>query len=290
MGGRLEVSLGAYYTDPNDLALVILISLPLCLALLFRSRSRIRKAVWVSVVLVMLYTVFLTGSRGGFIALVLTTAVFLWEFAVRGRRRYLLAVTLIAGVILFQFSSGILMGRLSRTLDGGEDRAEAYDSAQIRQRLLWRSIELTAQHPLFGVGPDNFQQLSGSWHVTHNSFTQMSTEGGLPAFVLYVSILWCGFKNVGKTKQLARGRPESRLWARALLASLVAYCVGSAFLSAAFEYFPYILVAYTTALFSITKKANAQVRRHDFPPTVREGTGANLSMDTPDIELSRYPG
>lgn len=278
MGGRLEGSLGAYYTDPNDLALAMLITLPLCLALLFLSRSKIRKAGWMAVVLTMLYTVFLTGSRGGFLALVAATAVFLWEFAVRGKRHYLLAVALIAGVILFQFSSGTLMGRLRSTLDDGADRAEAYDSAQIRQHLLWRSVELTMQHPLFGVGPGNFPELA-NWYVTHNSFTQMSAEGGIPAIVLYVLILWYGFKNLRRTKQLARGQGESRLWARALLASLIAYCVGSTFLSAAFEYFPYILVAYTTALFAIARKTAAQAGQLEFSPIARQEV--NFSMDVP---------
>lgn len=287
MGSRLEGSFGAYYTDPNDLALAMLITLPLCLALVFLSRSKIRKAAWVVVVLTMLYTVFLTGSRGGFLALVATTAVFLWEFAVRGRRRYLLAVALIAGVIFFQFSSGMLMGRLKRTLDAGEERTEAYDSAQIRQHLLWRSIELSMQHPLFGVGPGNFPELA-NWYVTHNSFTQMSAEGGIPAIVLYVLILWCGFKNVRRTKQLARGQGESRLWARALLASLTAYCVGSTFLSAAFEYFPYILVAYTTALFAIARKAAAQARQPEFSPIARQEV--NFSINMPASEGSWYPG
>src|SRR6266849_3849880 len=78
--GRLEGTLGANYSDPNDLALAIIISLPLCLALLLLSGNRLRKAAWALAILVMLYTVLLTGSRGGFFALIVTAAVFLWEF------------------------------------------------------------------------------------------------------------------------------------------------------------------------------------------------------------------
>ena len=37
--GRLEGMLGGNYADPNDMALAIIISLPLCLALLFLSRN-----------------------------------------------------------------------------------------------------------------------------------------------------------------------------------------------------------------------------------------------------------
>jgi putative inorganic carbon (HCO3(-)) transporter len=261
--GRLEGTLGANYSDPNDLALAIIISLPLCLASLLLSGSSLRKAAWALAILVMLYTVFLTGSRGGFLALIVTTAVFLWEFAIRGRRRYLLALAVLAGVILWQFSGGMLVGRLKGTFNPNEDTAAAYGSAEARQQLLWRSIEVTKQHPLFGVGPGNFQEISGFWHETHNAFTQTSAEGGVPAFILYVLILWCGFKNLKATKRLVRDRKEYLLLARALLASLAGYVAGSMFLSVAYAFFPYFLVAYTTALFGIAKKSASRHKQRE---------------------------
>jgi O-antigen ligase len=201
----------------------------------------------------MLYTVFLTGSRGGFIALVTTAAVFLWEFAVRGRRRYLLVLAGLAGAVLWLSSNGMLADRLNGTFNSQEDVASAYDSAQARQDLFWRSVEVTKEHPLFGVGPGNFQELSGSWHVTHNAYTEMSSEGGMPALILYVLILWFGFKNVRATKRFGWGQKELVVLAGSLQASLAGYVVGSVFASTAYQFFPYLLVAYTTALFSIAK-------------------------------------
>jgi hypothetical protein len=244
--GRLEGALGGNYANPNDLALAIVISLPLCLALLLLSRSRFRKAAWALAILAMLYTVFLTGSRGGFIALVTTAAVFLWEFAVRGRRRYLLVLAGLAGAVLWLSSNGMLADRLNGTFNSQEDVASAYDSAQARQDLFWRSVEVTKEHPLFGVGPGNFQELSGSWHVTHNAYTEMSSEGGMPALILYVLILWFGFKNVRATKRFGWGQKELVVLAGSLQASLAGYVVGSVFASTAYQFFPYLLVAYTT--------------------------------------------
>ena len=251
--GRLAGTLGGNYSNPNDLALSIAISLPLCLAVLFLSRSRLRKAAWALAIVVMLYTIFLTGSRGGFIALVATVAVFLWEFAVRGRRRYLLLLAGVAGAILWLFSNGMLADRLNGTFNSQEDVASAYDSAQARRDLFWRSIEVTKQHPFFGVGPGNFEELSGIWHETHNSYTQMSSEGGMPAFILYALILWFGFKNVRVAKRFGRGQKELVVLAGALKASLAGYVVGSVFASTAYQFFPYLLVAFTTALFSIAR-------------------------------------
>jgi O-antigen ligase len=264
--GRLEGILGGNYDDPNELALTIVMSLPLCLALMFLTGNRFWKILWTISILLMAYVLFLTGSRSGFLALVVVVAVSLWEFAIRGRRRYLLVFAALAGVILWQSSSSMLVGRLRGTIDVKENTAAAYDSAQAREQLFWRSIEVTKEHPFFGVGPGNFDAVSGQWHTTHNSLTLMSSEGGITALLLYVSILWCGFKNLKATKRLMRGRGESSLLARALFASLAGYAVGSLFLSVAYHFFPYILVAYTTALFSIARKSAAQSRNRESAP------------------------
>ncbi|MGH9680570.1 MAG: O-antigen ligase family protein, partial [Candidatus Acidiferrales bacterium] len=207
--GRLEGALGAYYADPNYLALAIIIALPLCLALLFLSRSVLQKIVWALAMLVMLYTVFATGSRGGFVALIVAAAVFLWEFAIQGRRRYLLVLAALAGTVLVMSSGGMVIGRLMGTFNEQKDIDASYASAESRRTLLLRSLVVTKEHPLFGVGAGNFEQVSGNWHVTHNSFTEMSAEGGIPALILYVLILWSGFKNLMAAKRLARGRKES---------------------------------------------------------------------------------
>ena len=280
--GRLE-GIGNY-GDPNDLALAIAMSLPLCLALLLLSRNGLWKILWAISIVVMTYALSLTGSRTGFLALVAAVAVSLWAYAIRGRRRYLLALAALAGLILWQCSSGMLVGRLRGTFNSKEDTAAAYSSAQARQQLFWRSIEVTKEHPFFGVGPGNFDQVSGQWHTTHNSLTLMSSEGGIPALILYVLILWCGFRNLRATKRLVRGETEASVLARALFASLAGYAVGSLFLSVAYQFSAYMLVAYTAALFSIARKSSAQSRKYE---SARQATGEKkMDVDTPESEMS----
>ena len=284
--GRLDGMLRGNYSDPNDLALAFVISIPMCLALLFLARSWIWKTAWSAAILVMTYAIFLTGSRGGFLSLIVTTAVCMWAFAIRGRRLYLLVVAATLSVIVLLSSGGMLIGRLKSTFNLKDDTA-AYGSSQARQASFWRSIEVTKEHPLFGVGPGNFAQVSNDWHVAHNSFTQMSSEGGVPAFFLYVLILWCGFKNIRATKRFVSRRRETNLLAKALHASLVGYVAGSCFLSVNYEFFPYFLVAYTTTLFLIAKKFEAQSRKLEAP---RQTTSrGRSSQDKEEFELSLFP-
>jgi O-antigen ligase len=260
-GGRLEGMLGGNYSNSNDLALAMVISLPLCLGLLFLAKNRLRKTSLALAMLAMAYVVFLTGSRGGFFALIITSVVCLWHFAIRGRRRYILALIPLVGVIFWLSSGEMLRKRLNETFGSTQTDTEAYGSSQQRQQLFWRSIDITVEHPLFGVGPGNFQELSGAWHESHNAFTQLSSEGGLPALILYLLILSHGFTNLRRTKQLASKRTESNLLAGVLHASLIGYIVGSTFDSVGFQFFPYILVAYTTALFSIARKTASQSKQ-----------------------------
>lgn len=263
-GGRLEGVLNGMYSNPNDLAFAIVISAPLCLYFIFRNRSKIRKTMWVLAILVMIYAVFLTASRGGLISLGATVAICLWEFAIRGRRRYLLVVVAVAGIAFWVYTGKGVRSRFDATAQStNAEQESAYGSTQERWNLLIQSLKVTAQHPLFGVGPGNFEVLSGHWRVTHNSYTQISSEGGVVAFVLYGMILWRGFANLAATKRLSRRAEETRLLASALRASLIAFVVGSFFASEAYQFFPYFFVAYTTALYAIAARESADGRDRD---------------------------
>lgn len=282
--GRLDGILRGNYANTNDMALAFVISLPLCLALLFLSKSMLWKAFWSIPIMVLISAIFLTGSRGGFLALLVVTVVCLWEFAVRGRRGYLLVLAALAGVVFWHFYGGMVIGRFQGTFDANKDTASAFDSGRARQQLFWRSIEVTKEHPYFGVGPGNFDAVSGQWQTTHNSLTLMSSEGGVPALILYLLILWCAFRNLSATKRLVREQPDLRVLARAILASLAGYAVGSLFLSVSYQFSTYILVAYTTALFSIARNSAVRSRKYSPTPTANEET--QPSLDTPESEIS----
>jgi putative inorganic carbon (HCO3(-)) transporter len=258
--GRLEGIQGGNYGDPNDLALSLVISLPLAMALFFSARRPIEKMLWMAAALEMTLAILLTGSRGGFLAFLVTAGACVWGFGIRGGRGYLVGVAAIVGGVMLLTVGGTVFGRLAGTFDSTNDTAAAYASSEERQQLFWRSVEVTKEHPLFGVGPGNFAQVSGIWHVAHNAFTQVSAEGGIPALFLYVLILWRGFANVRAAKRLARKRRETALFGKALFASLAGYVVGSTFLSVPYAFFPYFLVGYTMALDSIANGLNAQSR------------------------------
>jgi len=109
MQGRLAGVGDALLSNPNDLAMNVSLNWPLCLIFLLMSRRPLVKIFWAASMLVMIYAVMQTYSRAGFMALAIAMAICLWEFAVRGRRGYLLVVALLCAVAAVAVAPGIGM-------------------------------------------------------------------------------------------------------------------------------------------------------------------------------------
>ena len=259
--GRLEGASAGIYTNPNDLALAIALTVPFCFAFMLRARDVFRKAAWFLAMAVMTYTLFLTASRSGLLALVVAVGVMLREFALKGGRRHLLIPVALVALTVLLLAGGMLKKRFDAMTGPGLNSIEegtAYGSAMARRELLWRSLVTAAQHPLFGIGPGNFPIISGSWHVAHNSFVEISAEAGLPALILFILLFRRAFQNTRKVQLLAPGESEAMLLAGALRASIVGFAVGAFFASVEYHFFPYFLVAYTSALYAITARSTSQ--------------------------------
>lgn len=257
LGGRLLGDLSGMYANPNELALIIDLSLPFCLVLALTTRSYVKRLAWTIAMLAMIYVLFLTASRSGAIALVAALLVCLWQLGVNNRRFSLLLLVPVAIIVIMLHGGNTLRARFEGTnIDPATNKpgTEASGSARERKELLFQSLKVTVEHPLFGVGPGNFAVVSGVWRVTHNSYTQMSAEGGIPAFLFYALILWRGIANLRDIRRYSNGGRRIQLFSMALEASLAAYLVGSFFASEAYQLFPYCLIAYTSALLLIVQR------------------------------------
>ena len=259
--GRLEGASAGIYTNPNDLALAIALTVPFCFAFMLRASDVFRKAAWFLAAAVMTYTLFLTASRSGLLALVVAVGVMLKEFAFKAGRRYLLIPVALVGLTVLLLAGGRLKNRFDAMTGPSVKSIEegnAYGTAMARGELLRRCLAVAAQHPLFGIGPGNFPIISGSWHVAHNSFVEISAEAGLPALILFILLFRRAFQNTRKVQLLAPGEREAMLLAGALRASIVGFAVGAFFASVEYHFFPYFLVAYTSALYAITARSTSQ--------------------------------
>lgn len=253
---RLEGVIGGIYSNPNDLAFAIVLSLPFCFAFLLSTRSVPRKVAWAAAMLTMCTALFMTASRAGFIDLVVTGAVCLWLFGVKGNRIHLIAAAALVALVVGVTAGGHLKDRfLAISGDDLETGLEvgAHGSYEQRRWLMSESIRGVEHYPL-GIGMGNFPSFSGVWREVHVSYLQIAVEGGIVAFVFYLLFFARGFSNLRRLSKIAGQDAEMKLFSGALYGSLIGFIVGAFFAPEAYQYFPYFAVAYTSVLLAIAKE------------------------------------
>jgi O-antigen ligase len=246
---RLGGVIGGIYSNPNDLAFAVVITLPFCLAFLLTSKSVLARVCWVGGILVMALTLFLTASRGGFVMLVISGAVCLWHFGVRGRRLALIVVSGVTVALLLAVAGGPLMkriGAISGEVDTREE-AKAYGSYEERVYVMKRAVEGIEHYPILGIGVRNFEIYSLVWRDVHMTYLQIAVEGGIPSLILYLLFFGKGFSNLRKLWRRDLDE-QTTLLVGALHSSLVGFVIGALFSPEAYQFFPYFAVAYTSAL------------------------------------------
>lgn len=241
--------------DANILALYLVVGLPF----LWFSSTWKKGIVKIGLLLLMapvLIAMSRTGSRMGLLALAVGTIFFL-IFANAGQR----AVVVMGGMVCLMLAVFLLPSRITErftTLFHPSSAAseEAAESAQARQMMLVRGIQLTLEHPLLGVGPGEFMDAEakedaslgkrGMWHYTHNAYTELSSETGIPGMVLFLIAFWRAYR--GLTPYRSRF-PSLRVRRAALSIQIavVISAIGAFFLSIAYSGILYAIMGMSAA-------------------------------------------
>jgi O-antigen ligase len=256
---RLEGVLGGIYGNSNDLAFAIVLTLPFALAFLLTSDNIFKKTLWALGMLPMMAALFLTASRAGFVDLMISGAVTLWHFGIKGKRPGLIAGVLLSGVLLGGLAGGKLYDRFQAL--GGDSTTDesAYGSYVDRVFLMKRAVEGIENYPIFGIGDNNFITYSTIWHEVHMTYLQIAVEGGIPALVIYLMFFYCGFKNL-RIMRKAKGLDEHTvLFVGALHSSLIGFVVGASFAPEGYQFFPYFAVAFTSTLLATLKERDVEL-------------------------------
>jgi O-antigen ligase len=234
--GRLSMP-GGRYGNSNDLAWTLLIGLIFLAYLYMQSRGG-RKVVALVLAVPVLLAISKTGSRA---LLVGAGVLFLYVFfqaKAATRAKLIIAIPmLLIGLVVMMPQQ--LRERYTTLFEKQKDPSEltasqidAAGSSEARLVLLMDSITLTLNHPFFGVGPGNFQvgqanlatargEAYGLWHVTHNTYTEISSEMGVIGLLIYVAFLiqcWRMLSSIMRRKYVTR---DVRAMAKTLQAALL---------------------------------------------------------------------
>ncbi len=257
--GRLVLDVGRF-TNPNDLAQILLMALPFWWYIagnpnLKRSYRVLSYLAMVPILIAMSKT----GSRGAMIAAIAVALVLFWRSSVVHKMQLTIAflvIVIAAGLLLPDF----LVRRYLTFFEADDQDTQtefqekmegsAISSTWSRWALLQDSITLTLLNPVFGVGPGEFEVAQdlysrairghkGSWQVTHNSFTEVSSQNGIPALIFYTAAIVFAFNAVSlprfRRRELTPRLAEIAAASFCMRLSLWAYVVSSLFGSFAFQ-------------------------------------------------------
>src|SRR5574341_1726816 len=256
--GRLG---GLRYYDANDLAMVLVCTLPFAVYFLRKAvKPWLRVAGFAGLGLLVL-TIVKTGSRGGFLGLVVVMGYILFQFrAISKKARFLAGL---AGVVVVMVvGSEKYWERIQSLTRPQEDYNWSENNLAGRGAIWKRGLTYMVRRPLFGVGVRCFPQAEGmladvsaerarenkgfKWSAPHNSFVEIGAEVGLPALMVFVAIFVTSIKTLARLKpRPPTVTPEAMAdgaLAQALIGSLLGYVTSGFFLSQGYSAFLYTLL------------------------------------------------
>ena len=160
------------FNDPNDIGLLIAISVAFCIYLMRTARGRL--ALWVGWCTLgwLLYGVYLTDSRGTMLAILALLGL---EIAYSYGKRAVLVTAAIAVPVLTAYT------RLAQ-VDAEED------SAQGRVDAWYEGVQMLMEQPVFGIGWGNFTDYNFGL-TAHNSLVLAMAELGLVGYTFWLAFV-----------------------------------------------------------------------------------------------------
>jgi hypothetical protein len=224
--------------NPNDLAAILNLILPLAIALYLHARRPLHRLLLGGVVLLDILGVVSTFSRAGFLTLAVVVLVYAWKLHRRGKLPWALAAILLIAIPLGP--SGYL-AHMSTITDIESDTT---GSSQERWGLLVTALRFVATHPVVGtgIGLNVLAMNEGGtevWREVHNAYLEYGVELGLPGMGLFLLLMWSCFRRTREARERARRTPGAeRLFhlAEGVQVSLIAYAVSALFHPLAYHF------------------------------------------------------
>jgi O-antigen ligase len=271
--GRLVAGTGTL-GNANELAFILLLGLPLVWLMVTDSQApKPKRLLALAMTVSMVYALLRTGSRAGFIGVCLLVFLQFLRASLPAKAAIVLGAAILGTWLFLSFPK--VMERYKTMFSGADVIAEArnrqeameigsaIESAQTRRKLLTNSLWVTKQRPFLGVGLGAFGSYMASaekeeginphYQGTHNSYTQVSSEAGVPALLCFLGVIVFSFQGLRKLYKRARRSPAPAAKqianvSFALIATLTAYSVCVFFDYAAYDATLPVLAGFAVAL------------------------------------------
>jgi len=229
--GRIQAV--GIFSDPNDLALIINTVLPLVVLWLLQSRSLLVRFYAVGVIIIFVYAIFLTASRGGLLCLGLMAILV-------GMKKFGKFVGVGAGLAIM--AALVVLGPRMNTIS----TEEASSYGRLEAWVL--GMSLFKGSPFFGVGFGNFMEYH--FRTAHNSFVLCCSELGLFGLYPWLMLIWVSLKNTRFVEKelLAAGQRTLAMYAYAAELALLMFVAGALLLSRTYHPSLFVLLGLCAAI------------------------------------------
>jgi len=237
---RLIGNEGALTKNPNDLALMVNLLLPLTVGLFLASKETWQRIVLLTAVGVEAATVVLTYSRGGAVTLAVIGLAYLWKLR-RQRERSFIYAGLLAALLALPLLPSSYFDRMSTITNVEADRT---GSAQERISDMIIAGKTILANPIIGAGMGMnmlvMREARGGWLGVHNVYLEHALDLGLIGLGIFLVLLWSSLRAVAQVQHTSSS-PDLVFLAQGLQISLIAYATAALFHPVSYQYYFYYI-------------------------------------------------
>lgn len=247
--------------DPNEFAGAMIVRMMIAVGLFRAVSKRNQKVFLLVVILILAYSIFLSGSRGGILGL--SAAVLAYTLTSRAKARWLIvgSLIIIAGITLMPLTLKERIGLV-------ETSANVGNNLNRRITYLYLGKEIIKENPILGVGIDGFASTyaqseyrflssSSSGRIAHNTYLEIATGGGLLGLTVFLIMLGYAYVKVWKISRINTGSKLARV-AGGLFAGLTGFFVVAFFLSQQYEKTLWLLLGLVVIIEKLSER-NASI-------------------------------
>jgi len=242
---------GALTKNPNDLALMVNIIVPLTMALLLSNHRPAIRLTLLGMLVAEVLTVVSTFSRGGFLTLGAILLTYAWKLRRRAEGMWVYGVLLMA-LLSVPLLPSSYFDRMSTIVHTDQDTT---GSAGERWTDMMIAVKYALSSPVVGAGIGmNVLAMNeargGEWRPVHNVFLELTMDLGVPGLLLFVWLLWKSVANVTEVHRLADQSAETKelaYLAEGIQISLLAFALAAMFHPVSYHPYFYLLAALALA-------------------------------------------
>jgi len=183
---REKITATFQFLGPNEVAAFFNEYTIILMSLFFVIKDFWKRILLVAVILLNLYCITFTYSRGAYGGMAIGMALL---FAFKNKK---LLIPLILIVVFWQ---AILPQKAIERIKGTKNEYGQLDESSQRRINIWQqALDLFKKNPVFGIGYGVFRTLGLDLGDTHNIYVKTLTEQGLIGFLIFFTVLFCFMK------------------------------------------------------------------------------------------------